>query len=79
MNMEEFVKLKNELSDLITEKHKTENLIDIIIFKSKINGEMKEDDQEKLKDLNDKSDKLSIREKEIRKKMEELRELKEKE
>lgn len=77
--MEEFVKLKNELSDLITEKHKTENLIDIIIFKSKINGEMKEDDQEKLKDLNDKSDKLSIREKEIRKKMEELRELKEKE
>ena len=34
--MEEFVKLKNELSDIITEKHKIDNLIDIILFKSKV-------------------------------------------
>lgn len=71
--MEEFVNLKNELSNIITEKHRNDNLIDIILFKSKINGDMNEVDQEKLKDLNNKVEELSAREKEIRERMEQLR------
>lgn len=71
--MEEFINLKNELSNIITEKHKNDNLIDIILFKSKINKDMNEVDQEKLKDLNKKVEELSAREKEIRERMEQLR------
>lgn len=71
--MEEFVKLKNELSDIITEKHKIDNLIDIILFKSKVSGEMKQEEQDKLDDLNKKSDELVTKEKEIRERMEQLK------
>jgi negative regulator of genetic competence, sporulation and motility len=69
----EFAELKNKLSDIITEKHHTDNLVDILIFKSKVNGEMKIEDQEKLRELNKKSEELSDKEKEIRERMEELR------
>ena len=71
--MEEFVKLKSELSDIITEKHKIDNLINIILFKSKVSGEMKQEEQDKLDDLNRKLDELDTKEKEIRERMEQLK------
>lgn len=69
----ELVELKKKLSDIITENHKIDNLINIILFKSKVNGEIKQEEQDKLDDLNRKLDELSTKEKEIRERIEELR------
>ena len=70
--MEEFVRLKNELFDLTTEKHKNENLEDIIIFKFKVNGEISEEDQKKLKELYERNAEIFDKSKKIRERILEL-------
>lgn len=69
----ELTELKNKLSSIIAEKHRIDNLIDIILFKSKINEEMKQEDQYKLDNLNKKMDELLIEEEEIKERIEQLK------
>lgn len=69
----ELTELKNKLSSIIAEKHRIDNLIDIILFKSKINEEMKPEDQYKLDNLNKKMDELLVEEEEIKERIEQLK------
>ena len=64
--LKKFEELKNKLSDLKVEKHKIDNLIDILLFKFKNNGELDKHEQENLKALCDKSEELGNKLNDIR-------------
>jgi hypothetical protein len=64
--LKKFEELKNKLSDLKVEKHKIDDLIDILLFKFKTNGELDKHEQENLKALCDKSEELGNKLNDIR-------------
>lgn len=70
--MVEFVELKNKLLDLKVERHKINDLIDILLFKLKVNEELDKHEQENLKALCEKSEKLNNEIKDIEFKLQEM-------